>query len=244
VQALQSNGRHRQEIASMKLRILMVTTAAVALGGCANKKTSDVGREQQQTQQSQEAARGQEPEIAAQVAGRVRNVQARVAQLQVDAAQLPGETDADQRRLMQMVFSDLAGVLPLIAGPSPTSEFRQGLRVLDVSRQQLATGSTEMATEPTIGQGLRATDRLLVNLNATVFENNPDLAKRLGALGQSIDELDTAHGATNRLLATHVVRMAVDVLQQMANIMADRAGIEGMKPTTAPTTNPAAVRAQ
>jgi hypothetical protein len=171
-------------------------------------------------------------------------VQARVAQLQIDAAQLPGETDADQRRLMQKVFSDLVGVLPLIAGSSPTSEFRQGLRVLDVSRQQLATGSTEMATEPTIGQGLRATDRLLVNLNATVFENNPDLAKRLGALGQSIDELDTAHGATNRLLATHVVRMTVDVLQQMANIMADRAGIEGLKPTSAPTTNPAAVRAQ
>jgi hypothetical protein len=228
----------------MKLRILMIAAAAVALGGCANKKTSDVGREQQQAQQSQEASKGQEPEIASQVAGRVRDVQSRVAELQVDAAQLPGETDADQRRSMQKLFSDLGGVLPLIAGPSPTSEFRQGLRVLDASRQQLATGSTEMATDPTIGQGLRATYRLLVNLNATVFENDADLAKRLGALSQTIEQLDTAHGATNRLLATYVVRQAVDVLQQMANVMADRAGIEGTRPSTAPTTNPAAVRAQ
>jgi hypothetical protein len=230
----------------MKLRIVSAAALTFAFaGGCANKKTSDVGREQQQFQQTQEAAKAQEPEMAAQVAGRVRDVQARVAGLAVDAAQLPGEADADQRHLMQKVFADLGGVLPLMAGPSPTSEFRQGLRVLEASRQQLATGSVERATDPTIGQGLRATFRLMVNLNVTVFENDVDVAKRLTALSQTIEELDTAHGATNRLLATYVVRQTVDGLQQMANLMADRAGLEGMKPpATAPTTNPAAVRAQ
>jgi hypothetical protein len=140
---------------------------------------------------------------------------------------------------MQKCFADLEAVLPLIAGQNPSSEFRQGMRVLESSRQQLTSGSTELASEPTIGQGLRAATRLLGTLNTFAFENDANIAKHLDVLQQRINQLDTAHGATNRVIASEAMRDTADVLQQMTNALADRAGLEtGGKPTTNPATRP------
>jgi hypothetical protein len=134
---------------------------------------------------------------------------------------------------MQQVFGDLTQVLPLIEGDYKSGEFRQGIRILESSRQQLAAGSPDLAAEPTIGQGVRASLRLLQNLNAMVFANDPEITKRVDALKQKVDELDSAKGGMNRVVAAQSMRSAADVLQQMAGVMADRAGIEA-RPTTRP----------
>jgi hypothetical protein len=215
--------------------------AAVALlliGGCAAKKTSEVGQQRPRPVE--------EPQLAAsEVAGRVHDLQSRINALEADANQLPGQGANGQaaatshRQLMQRCFADLEAVLPLIAGQNPSSEFRQGMRVLETSRQQLASGSTELAAEPTIGQGLRAATRLLSTLNAFAFENDANIAKHLDALQQRLNQLDTTHGATSRVVASQAMRDTADVLQQMTNALAERAGLEtGGRPTTNPATKP------
>ena len=221
-------------IRSRKLASYCLLSAAFCLffAGCV-QKASTVGQE----------ARREEPQLAADLTSRVREIQSKVTDFQTDAAALPGggantrEADAMHRRLMLQCFTDLTQVLPLIEGQYQSGEFRQGMRILESSRQQLAGGSIDLAAEPTIGQGIRASLRLLQNLNTMVFSNDADITKRLDALRQKVNELDTARGSHTRVVAAQSMRGAADVLQQMAGVMADRAGIEG-KPTTAPTTKP------
>jgi hypothetical protein len=222
------------------------TFAAVALlaGGCAAKKTSTVGQQQPRPME--------EPQLAAsEVTGRVHDLQSRVNALAADANQLPGQganlqaAATSHRQLMQKCFAGVEAVLPLLAGQNPTSEFRQGMRVLESSRQQLASGSPELAAEPTIGQGLRATTRLLSNLNAFAFENDANVAKHLDTLQQRVNQLDTTRGATNRVVASEAMRDTANVLQQMTNALADRAGLDtgGRPATTNPATRPDAASA-
>src|SRR5258708_4170954 len=160
---------------------VVASAALLLIGGCASKKTSTLGQQQPRPIE--------EPQLAAsEVAGRVPDLQSRINALEADANQLPGQganrhaAATAPRQLMQKCFADLEAVLPLIAGQNPSSEFRQGMRVLETSRQQLASGSAEMASEPTIGQGLRAATRLLGTLNTFAFENDANIAKHLEVL--------------------------------------------------------------
>src|ERR1700712_4631072 len=153
------------------LGLFCLSMAALGLiGGCA-KKATQVGRQAQR----------EEPQLAAgDQSDRVREIQKKVNTLEEDAAALPGgggsarEADLAHRKLMQQVFGDLTQVLPLIEGDYKSGEFRQGIRILESSRQQLAAGSPDLAAEPTIGQGVRASLRLLQNLNSMVFANDPE----------------------------------------------------------------------
>src|SRR5258705_13948949 len=101
---------------------------------------------------------------------------------------------------MQQVFTDVAEVLTLIEGSYQSGKFRQGVRILEGSRQYMARTSMNLAAEPTIGQGIRASLRLLENLNSMVFANDPVITKRVDELKQKVDELDSAPGALGRVV--------------------------------------------
>jgi hypothetical protein len=210
--------------------------SSLAFGGCSNKARSA-------EQPSQAQPPSQEAQLAAEAINRIHEIEYRVKAFEAASNLLPGETEAQNRRMMQESFSSLTQILPLIEGPSPSSEFRQGMRVLDTSRQQLASGSTNLATEPTIGQGLRATSRLLANINNLVFGSDPAIGKRIDAVQQRVDQLDTAHGGMNRVVAAQAMRETAGVLRQMSSALADRAGLEGPKPTTNPATASASAAA-
>lgn len=206
---------------------LLPASYGLMLTGCA-KTISTVG---------QPVPVKEEPQLASDVSSRVREIQSRVNDLNAASQQLPGNSEQSNRELVQQVFGDLTRILPLIEGEYQSGEFRQGIRVLESARQQLASGSTDLASEPTIGQGLRASLRLLENLNGFVFGQDGEITKKLDVVRQKIDQLDTAHGPMNRVIASQAVRGTADVLQQMSNSLVDRAGLEG-KPTTNPATKP------
>ena len=203
---------------------LLPATFSLMLTGCA-KTTSTVG---------QQAAK-EEPQLAADVTGRVREIQNRVNELDAASQQLPGNSEQANRQMIEQCFGELTRLLPLIEGDYQSGEFRQGIRVLESARQQLASGSTDLASEPTIGQGLRASLRLLENLNSFVFGQDGEITKRLDVVRQKVDQLDTAHGPKNRVIASQAVRGTASVLQQMSAALVDRAGLEG-KPATNPAT--------
>ena len=102
-------------------------------------------------------------------------------------------SDAAHRQVMVQFFAGLTQVLPLIKGEFESGEFRQSMRILESARQQLA-GSPGLAAEPTVGQGLRESLRVLTALNSTVFGNEDEITKSLDGLRHKVEELDTTHG--------------------------------------------------
>src|SRR5260370_5183207 len=91
------------------LFIGLLLVGFIAFSGCA-KKGSTIGRQKPR----------EEPQLAADLSERVRQIQDKVNVLESDAAKLPGgghnprEADAAHRKLMHQVFTDLTQLLPLI----------------------------------------------------------------------------------------------------------------------------------
>jgi hypothetical protein len=205
-------------------RVLILSAAGLFAVGCANKNNSSAEQKAKESERS-----SQQAQTAGDATGRVREIISKVGALQQTTEQLPGSTEADYRSLMQASFGQLLQVFPLLEGEYQSGEFRQGMRILDSTRQQLASGSKDLAVEPTIGQGMRALVRLLVDVNNVVFNNDELLTRKLDELHQRVDELDSVHGPLNRVVSARAVRDATAVLQQMSTSLAERTGVD-MKP--------------
>ena len=171
------------------------------------------------------------------VPNRLLELQRHVADLDTATRQLPGGTETTNRKIAETCFLELTKILPLIEGDYQSGEYVSGLRVLTTTREQLGSGSTEMATEPTIAQGLRAAERLLRNLDTFIFDKDAGILAQVDALHQKIIESDSAHGATQRAIAAQSFRAVSEICQQMTTSMVERAGTDG-RPTTGPTTGP------
>ena len=104
---------------SLATLCLLPATFGLMLTGCA-KTTSTVGRQ----------APKEEPQLAADVTGRVREIQNRVNDLDATSQQLPGNSEQANRQMIEQCFGDLTRLLPLIEGDYQSGEFRQGIRVL------------------------------------------------------------------------------------------------------------------
>jgi hypothetical protein len=185
-----------------------------------------------------------EPQMASMdVGSRVQSIQAGVDQLAKTTEQLPGsggnerEFDMTNRQLMEKTFEGFAQILPLIEGQNQTGDFRQAMRVLETSRQQLANGSPDLVAEPTIAQGVRAVARLLASLNMYVFNNDPAITDKNDALQKTVDQLDVTHGVRSRVISGHAMREAVESLRLMSSNFAGR-----LAPASQPTTAPAATQ--
>jgi hypothetical protein len=178
----------------------------------------------------------------ADMSSRIGQIQTQVSQLDSISQLLPGATEKENREMVGRYFDGLAKVLPQIVGDYPSSGFRQGLRVLTSSHDQLASGSADLSTEPTIVQGVRSTERLLRNVNAIIFDNDAEITKNLDTLLRRVSGMDMAHGAMNRVLAAQALRESTTILQQMSVSMAERAGTGSGAPATKPSVATPAVQ--
>jgi hypothetical protein len=157
------------------------------------------------------------PPVERSAGVRVDELGDRARQFAQTAQRLPGRNIDEQRVAVQQAFADLAQILPILYGPSPTGVQRQQLRVVESTRSQLAAVRSGLAPEPTIDTGLRAARDALAGVGRGGYYDSPDLAKTLDQLDRTVSDLDAARGATHQ----QVVGETVDLMSQAVNQMAD-----------------------
>ena len=81
---------------------------------------------------------------------------------------------------MEQVFADLVIILPLLEGPEADAVFRQQVRLIESTQNQITGLPTNLPSEPLIGTGLRAADNALEDMFAQQFpdQTEPDQAVR------------------------------------------------------------------
>jgi hypothetical protein len=220
------------------LLCLLPAAFCLLLPACAQKGKTDVGKQAKPTPDNSQLAQ-------MDVNDRVKSIEGSVGNFDRIVSELPGsggtprDRDAANRQLMRKAFEELAQLLPMLEGPNQTGDFRQGLRVLDASRQQLANGSMDLAAEPTIAQGVRATAHLLASLNRFVFNNDPGLTQKIDAMQKIVNELDVTHGARSRVISAEAMHQAAGVLHAMSDNLSARLGPATTQPGGAATTQTA-----
>src|SRR5688572_3717304 len=196
--------------------IAMVTWLA---GGCGNRNKPSL----EPTVQSND---GNAPRAEAEPGPRAREVRAELPAYQSAVAPLPMRNDEQNRKQIAQAFEAAGRLLSTLEGSQPTGAFRQQLRIIDTTRQRLASASQSLAIEPTINAGLRATYNALVGLRMNQFGNDADVADRIDTLRARIDDLDTVRGPMHRLVVAQAFRGAGDVVDAMAKSLETRAGNE------------------
>jgi hypothetical protein len=216
-----------------RLMLCLLPTALCLLPtACAQKGKTTVGKEAKPTPDNSQLA-------SMDVNDRVKSIEGSVGNFDRIVSQLPGsgstprERDANNRQLMRQTFEELAQLLPILEGPNQTGDFRQGLRVLDASRQQLANGSLDLAAEPTIAQGVRSVAHLLASLDRFVFNGDPALAEKIDAMQKIVDELDVTHGPRSRVISAEAMHRAGDVLHAMSDNLSARLAPATSQPAAA-----------
>ncbi len=157
--------------------------------------------------------------------------------------QLPGRTAADHQELMRQVFAELGQILPLFADPRNNLVFRQQLGIIDESRAQLASGSTDLSTEPAIATGLHAAQRALAGIAQNGYFDQADLKPLIDQMAAKVDELDTVRGLTHPVVVGEAVELSNGIISKMSDALAQRIDGETTSAApntqTAPTTQPA-----
>jgi len=148
-------------------------------------------------------------------------------QLAQTAERLPGRSADEHRALAQQAFADLAQVLPVLFGPSPTGVQRQQLRVVENARTQLASAPRGLAPEPTIDTGLRAARDALRGLSRNSYYDHPELAKTLDRLDRTVSDLDSARGTTHQQVVAETVDLMSQAVSQMSDALNQRLQGEG-----------------
>ena len=138
------------------------------------------------------------------------------------ANRLPGRNANEHISLVQQAFTDLAEVLPILYGPSPSGPQRQQLRVIESARAQLGAGRQALAPEPTIGTGLRAARDALDGLAHGSFFDQPDIAKTIDQLNGTVADLDAARGSNHQQVVAETVDLMSQAVSQMAAALDER----------------------
>ena len=155
-------------------------------------------------------------------------------QLAQTAERLPGRSSDEHRALAQQAFADLAQVLPVLFGPSPSGVQRQQLRVVDNARTQLASAPRGLAPEPTIDTGLRAARDALRGLSRNSYYDHPELAKTLDRLDRTVSDLDSARGTTHQQVVAETVDLMSQAVSQMSDALNQRLQGESAETKPAP----------
>ena len=95
---------------------------------------------------------------------RAANLQQQAQAFVAFSKNLPGMTPAENRRLNQQVFTQLAQILPALGGPNAGGIFEHQVSVVNDTRTQLAGRSANLATDPIVDNGLRAVRNALTEL--------------------------------------------------------------------------------
>jgi hypothetical protein len=217
------------------VRVIAAIAAITLLAaGCGSKK--------EPTLEPTVDARDSAPAGDGDAAPRARQLRAELPQFQAAVAPLPGRNEQENRKQVARAFEAAGSVLSILEGPRPAGAFRQQLRIIDTTRQRLASGSQSLAIEPTVNAGLRAVYNALVGIRQDQFGNDADVAARLDALRSRVDDLDTVRGPLHRLVVAQVFRGAGDVVDAMAKSLETRSGNEQAPPAEPAATAPAAAQ--
>lgn len=181
------------------------------------------------------------PTIETSTTQRVQDVASRLDDFDRHAQRLPGSAESDHRAVMETVFGDFIGILPLLEGPDEDAAFRQQLRLIDSTRDQLAALASDLPSEPLIATGLRAVYNALQDMFTQQFSDQTRMSNSLNTLEDNLDELDTAHDAANRQIVSDAVHLISGIMRQMDAILSQRLELAreaASQPSTQPTTQP------
>ena len=181
-----------------------------------------------------------EPEVNKDAEVRNRDLGQKVAQFSSASREIPTNDEGAYRQAVGQVFADLSQILPLIQGPNPPGAFRQQMRILQSSRNQLAGGSADLSAEPTIDSGLRAAYRALSGMQQESFTDRPEIGQTLESLSNKINELDTSKGVFHRNTVKEAVTLIGQAVQSMSSTIDQRLRHNAPSaPATAPSAEPA-----
>jgi hypothetical protein len=181
------------------------------------------------------------PTIQISTTQRVQDAASRLDDFDRHAQRLPGLAEADHRVVMETVFGDLIGILPVLQGPDEDAAFRQQLRLIDSTRDQLAGLASDLPSEPLIATGLRAASNALQDMFTQQFSDQTDMSNSFDTLGDKLDALDTAHDAAKRQIVTEAVHLISAIMRQMDAVLSQRIELAreaASQPSTQPTTQP------
>ena len=162
------------------------------------------------------------PKVETSAEVRVEELDDRAKQFAQTAERLPGRSSEEHRHLAQQAFADLAQILPILFGPSPTGVQRQQLRVVESTRAQLAANTRGLAPEPTIDTGLRAARDALAGVARGGFYDHPELPKSLDRLDATVADLDAARGTIHQQVVAETVELMSQAVNQMAEALNQR----------------------
>lgn len=171
---------------------------------------------------------------------RVRELSRLAEEYAAISRQLPGRTPEEHRDLMRKVFAELGEIMPLLQNPRDNLIFRHQISIIEDCRTQLATGSSDLAVQPTIDTGLRATYHALAGTAQNSYFDQGDLTPLLDQMSAKIDELDTVHGLTHSVVVGEAVEISSGIVSKMADVLTQRIGAEAGAPLPPPATAPAA----
>ncbi len=230
----------RLGVVSLSIAVSTATMMLVTLTGCAEKKPVTPPPVQQLSTVQTPASRTQQ---------RLNTLQSFVDALSDSSKALPGRTEAAHRQLMAEVFSQLQGLLPMLAIDPDTGAFRQQLEILEQSQHKLTSQSAKGLDQPIINTGLRAAANALTPLAAEL--NLSNAAELIKPIDDNLHALDAATGPLHRLAATDVVKAETNLVKALATAAAQRMNValklneasttkEASSPATAPVVRKAA----
>jgi hypothetical protein len=190
---------------AMMKRLAAITALAILMSACRPKKPPA----QPPPPATQEA-----PYTATD--GSMTEVAQRSAELTQVVAQLPGRTVEDDRRLVTAAFDRASAALAQLAGPNPPGMLRQAMRILDSSREKLASLPKGAVADPTIDSGLRALYNGLAYFRETSFVGDDDVTRLMNDFAARTEELDTVRGPLHSLVVAHAFNAASSVLAKMS----------------------------
>jgi hypothetical protein len=202
------------DMINTRANLLLATLLSVVVTGCAAKN--------QTTLKSAPPDANPEPQLATDVHERVKELTTRAQEYAAGCEKLPGRNAQEDRAQTSHQFALLAQILPILNGPEMSGDFRQQLRIIDSSRAQLASGTQDLAVEPTVDTGLRAAQRALAGINQRAFTEMPDIAKSLDAMHAKVQELDGTADAIHRLIASQAFKSSAHVINQMTSALSGR----------------------
>lgn len=210
---------------------LAFVSLALTVVGCAkNRTTMDPAPPPDETPRAQ---------LASDVRERVRELDVRAGEYADHVKQMPGGSEAENRRLVAAQFGLLSQMIPMLAGPEMPGDLSQQLRIIESTRSQLSNGSMELAAEPTVGTGLRAAQRALASINQRLFSEVPEIAKAIDAMAANVNHLDTASGPQHRWIAAQAFGNSAEAVTRMAQAMGQRVNDQTNKPAVTPAPPPA-----
>ncbi len=156
-----------------------------------------------------------QPRILTSSIERIYEANLRLVKFGNRARQLPGDSEDAYRVMMRDAFTDLAAIIPALAGPDFGPAFRQQIRIVESTSGELAALPAPLSSEAPIAAGLRAAYNALVEIHTEQFSNRSEILDAVNSLHAQLDLLDTMHGSAYRDVVAHAVQAMGSVMEKM-----------------------------